>query len=1219
MLYVHMLSADVLVWAAREDLAGLPGQIFIESERADDVTACILACLAAGEPMRAARLMSQASEEVRTPVAVLITRLARAWFPGNFSGDDLEALPLLGSKHLDALGLDRNDWLVLRPMAEAGMLRSTVMGVARVNVSKGHSAAHRYGGYLNNFVSLAREGGLDRYADRLSCLHAEILGLGGLPEEAIQLANEVLERSAYAADHSVTAHAHLLIGDVHAAPGSSPEILGLDLGDLNRLPVTVSSARARDHALASYRDAEENFLRAGAPRGRAAVLVRQAFLERCAGRPGSARELLDKAEHHNAEAGDVAGVYLTRIHRVLAEIDDGSFATARAELAGELGSWAATFGSPSLTLGFSRLIRAAGRVWRRDGEVERSRACLTLAADIAATVRDAAEERSALGDLSDLYASLNSRKPTLVLLERAIDQRLRDLGGWDALHSVDFALWSEVTELTVAQSAQYLELRDAEGLRVCGDRMLHLVTHRPEARGGRLSVRNPFIHGHLAMRELERIGLDRVTEAGEPAPNEAVAPQMVALLAATLASQVTMIRCMAPLIEAKRLRRDGSAAQAASFAEEAISLARDLGSTGRPYAVIALCWMGRFAEALDEIHALSSETAGMPTARHAELLVAARAYREAWTLLLDHGLDPSFAQMSPRRRHIMAAQIALGQSEVSVSGAMASDVLGELEKGIDEFERRFARLGRDAYRTSVCDDVEVGEMYFLAARLAVAAGMTELGHEYGGRLRTLPLQDALEDSAAIRSAPSAQAAVLLHWQQANVAWTAAFEHVAALGPAAPPPPVVLEQAAQPPGGASTLALAQQRLDEAQAALERAERTALEVVPGILLRTRRATRMSPQPIKPRGLKLTRDTLLLDYLVGADRTLLWARSRDRVHAWEIEVDGDELAGLVQRATRCLAGEPRPEDGHEAVEELAALLLGPAHSMLEDHERVLLAPSGVLALVPFGALEVRPATPLIAEHTVSYLPGAGLLANLSSPWRLAPEGAALVVGNPLFDPNRGLSRLKGAGVEAYHVAKLLGVPPLRDDAATEANVRVRIPGARILHLATHGRISPQAPTASAIALAGEDELTMADLAGLALDADLVVLSACDTGRGEPTFGGELVGFTRALLATGARRALVSLWPVNDLATCVLMEAFYQRLVGGDSPAQALSRAQCWMKDEPMAGIVARYKHLRSATHRTPGDPPPMRNRAPAAAREPRLTEKARLWAPFILVGSS
>ncbi|GAA0986332.1 hypothetical protein GCM10009555_063530 [Acrocarpospora macrocephala] len=1197
-----MVPADVLVWAAREDLSGQPGKIFAAADRAGDVTVCVFACLAAGEPGRAAQLAPRAPEGLRSLMGVLITRLARAWFPGNLSGDDLTAVRYLGRKHLDTLGLDRSDWLVMCPMAEVGMLRSTVMGAARVGVSQGRAAAHRYGDYVNDFMVLARDHGLDRYVDLLSCLQAELLGLGGLPEDSVRLAEAVLERSRRAADHSMAARARLLIGDAYATPGSSPEILGLDLGDLNRSPSPPPSARTRELALAAYRDAEEDFHRADAPRGRAAVLVRRAFLERSAGRPGSARELLDGAERLYAAAGDVAGAYLTGTHRVLAEIDDGLFTAAGAELAGDLGGWAAAAGSPSLTLGLSRLIRAVGRMWRHGGEVERARACLSLAADIAVAVGDAAEERSALGDLSDLYASLNSRKPTVVLLERALDRRLRGLGGWDALPGVDFALWSEIAELTVFQTAQFMDLRDADGLRQSGQRMRRLVEHRPEGRDTPPPVRNPVIHGDLAMRELERFGLGRVTAAGEPVPHQDFAVPLVASLAGSLISQVHLTRCMAPLIEAKRLRRSGSPAEADRLVEEVLALARDIGTEGRPYAVVALSWAGRLAEARDEVRALAAEAPDMPPARHAELLVAAHAYQEARTLLRERGQDPSFAGTLPRRRHVLAARIALGCGDVT--GPAASGVLAELERDIDEFERRFAALRRDAYRTSVCDDAEMGETYFLAARLARAAGAAGSGHEYGGRLRALPLHDTLADSAAIRDAPPAHAAVLLRWQQANVAWTAAFEQVAALRPASPQEHL------------DGVREAQERLDAAQAALEQAERAALDAMPGILLRTRRVASVSPA--KPPPLELPGGTLLLDYLVGADRTLVWARSRDRVHAWELEVDGDELAGMASRTTRSFAGRSLPEDGEGAADELAALLLGPVRTMLEDHERVLVAPSGALALVPFGALDLRPATPLIAEHTISYLPGAELLDRLSFPWRPAAEGAALVVGDPRFHPERGLSRLRGAGVEAYHVGGLLGVTPLQGGAARKTAVRDRAMGARILHFATHGLISPQAPTASAIALAGADELTMADLAGLALRADLVVLSACDTGQGEPTFGGELVGFTRALIAAGARRALVSLWPVHDRITCVIMERFYRRLAEGDTPAEALSRAQRWTKDQPSTDLAIRYRRLAAAAGKASAGGSLTRTRDGSAPAGSGPAEGTGFWAPFILVGS-
>jgi CHAT domain-containing protein len=68
----------------------------------------------------------------------------------------------------------------------------------------------------------------------------------------------------------------------------------------------------------------------------------------------------------------------------------------------------------------------------------------------------------------------------------------------------------------------------------------------------------------------------------------------------------------------------------------------------------------------------------------------------------------------------------------------------------------------------------------------------------------------------------------------------------------------------------------------------------------------------------------------------------------------------------------------------------------------------------------------------------------------------------------------------------------------------------------------------------------MSVGDLVGIDLDADLVVLSACDTGRGAATLGGDVIGLVRALLAAGARYLVVSLWPVNDEAGCLVMARF-------------------------------------------------------------------------------
>src|SRR5262249_52467544 len=151
-----------------------------------------------------------------------------------------------------------------------------------------------------------------------------------------------------------------------------------------------------------------------------------------------------------------------------------------------------------------------------------------------------------------------------------------------------------------------------------------------------------------------------------------------------------------------------------------------------------------------------------------------------------------------------------------------------------------------------------------------------------------------------------------------------------------------------------------------------------------------------------------------------------------------------------------------------------------------------------------------------------------------------------------------LLAAAAEAAFVASLFGQPALLGEAATERAVRERIPDCPLIHFATHGKLSEESPLSSAIALANGEELTVYELMGLRLNAELVVLSACNTGQGETTGGDDVLGLTRGLLGAGARAAVVSLWPVDDVSTSLLMGEFYRRLRAGDAPAVALRAAQ-------------------------------------------------------------
>ncbi|MEA5464339.1 CHAT domain-containing protein [Leptothoe sp. PORK10 BA2] len=253
----------------------------------------------------------------------------------------------------------------------------------------------------------------------------------------------------------------------------------------------------------------------------------------------------------------------------------------------------------------------------------------------------------------------------------------------------------------------------------------------------------------------------------------------------------------------------------------------------------------------------------------------------------------------------------------------------------------------------------------------------------------------------------------------------------------------------------------------------------------------------------------------------------------------------------------------------------------------EKVVVVPHRELFLVPFPALQNDQGTYLIEDHTLGTAPSLQTL-NFLQQRSVHQSGQALVigidreqaasaviVGNPdmpsvpfrVGGPPLPLTDLPGAEAEAIAIAPFLNTTPLIGAAATETAIRERLADADIIHLATHGLMDEQHGLSSAIALTPTGEkrdfdqpddglLTAQEIMQLNLKADLVVLSACNTGRGKIT-GDGVVGLSRSFLAAGANNLVASLWAVPDEATALLMTEFYQQLQTEPDKAVALRQA--------------------------------------------------------------
>ncbi|MGY4399550.1 CHAT domain-containing protein [Bradyrhizobium sp. USDA 3315] len=301
--------------------------------------------------------------------------------------------------------------------------------------------------------------------------------------------------------------------------------------------------------------------------------------------------------------------------------------------------------------------------------------------------------------------------------------------------------------------------------------------------------------------------------------------------------------------------------------------------------------------------------------------------------------------------------------------------------------------------------------------------------------------------------------------------------------------------------------------------------------------------------------------------------------------------EIARL--RATRAAASDPdtHAPDVKGRFQNLRARLFAPLEPLLKDKTTLYVVPDGFLFAVPFALLPGSGGGLLEDKFTIRMLTSPDALIAIHARETLDQRGAMLLAGGIEYG-EPGPMPLPATRTEIEAIAKLArtrGAPVemLTGRNVSEGTLRAAIGKARIAHLATHGFYHDSTASGldtlwqSGIVLSGAGdsrfplrdendgylyafELMDWDLSGL----DLLVLSACETGRGDESFVSGLRGLPTALGIAGARRALLTLWPVADEGTANFTVRFYEHLAEGLTYSDALRQTRRDARDGKVAG---------------------------------------------------
>ena len=947
------------------------------------------------------------------------------------------------------------------------------------------------------------------------------------------------------------------------------------------------------------------FTTIGSERGLAAVALHRSYAAFCRGAFAEQRTHAGEAEQRAAAVADAPLAHAAMVHRIVADIGAGALGGHDAA-AEAIGRWGRRSGSFTHALGLGLMLTRLARFWLvRRSDHDRATASLSCAGRLFTGLGATQNALQCRAETARVQASLGLRTVSQAVMRETVEAYLDDAG---RRLGVAEASQRRARDLTGTLLGQAIGSADPEACLAAAD-----LAERVLAAAGPKPPESP----------------DELLTQGRGAEFER------ALYVTQLSHSIPQVRCSAHLLAARAARAEGDTDRYDAEIQAALEIAAAMpfpGSAFHEATVLGLARRYREAEAAYKRYL----DGGGHDAQMADLIEPMRRFAAAGSATLDaraHANDRDaaafFAHIRRFRRaasHLAAVERIAGptwwerEDQPWAARALTGEIaegLGDLRAAVSAYdealrliEADLRRLLRDDQRTAFADRRDARGVYLAAARAAYANGSGSDADAFDraerGRARALTMLVAGTDSD--RNLSGEDLALIRRWRE-TAARADALTGAEALTNAPASSPLAREAA---------------QVRQALAVLDDKVRNRQAVLAPVL-------NPSADPVTADQLSslLPPGTLLFTWVQVDDDLMTFALPAGRgPRCHRRTIDADDFTAMLNRFARaCREGTP----WQETAAAVAHLLIAPFSAEIRDAAALVVVPFMAghrvpFHLLPFGGKAVG------ADRTVSSLPATGIVRHLTAkrPTGLA-SASRLVVGNPTAmawnppgdGPAERYDPLQFAETEAQTVARP-GDVCLVGAEATKKSVVPEINRHGILHFATHAHVATGAAQLSAVLLADGQALSVADMLGTGIAADLVVLSACDTGTGSLTDGDEVVGLTRGLFAAGAHQAVVSLWPVNDLSTCLLMRRFYQKLADV-TVAEALRHARGELARMDQSQQVDELLTLQDelARHKAP---PPMLEAVGQAAATHRGDDPGgkladfrhpHFWAPFIHLG--